>query len=147
MSVLRRPFVILAACLSLLAGCTGLLDKIERSSQADTARAGQLLGKLSNGDNRAVPGSDDVIVKDELWLSGKTIKIATKSTLPKLFDEPASFDGTVDSLRMFADRISRLAHVPAKVAPGTSEAAARATQAAVDTAGAGAYPGVPPLLV
>ena len=145
MSVLRRPFVVLAACLSLLAGCTGLLDKIERNSQSDTARAGQLLGKLSNGDNRAVPGSDDVVVKDELWLSGKTIKIATKSTLPKLFDEPASFDGTVDSLRMFADRISRLAHLPAKVAPGTSEAAARATQTAVDTGGAGAYPGVPPL--
>ncbi|WP_116137948.1 PilN family type IVB pilus formation outer membrane protein [Trinickia diaoshuihuensis] len=150
MSALRRPLLVVATCLSLLAAaCTGLTEKINRDSQADTARAGQLLGKLAGGDNRAAAAADDVVVKDELWLSGKTIKIAKKSTLPRLFEEPASFDGTVDSLRAFADRVSRLARMPAKVAPGTSEAALRATQPAADAnSGGGAaapYPGVPPL--
>jgi type IVB pilus formation R64 PilN family outer membrane protein len=148
MSALGRHIVMIAACLSLLAGCTGLLEKIDRGSHADVTRADHLLGKVAAGDNRDVD-TDDVIVKDELWLSGKTLKIASKSTLPKIFDEPASFDGTVDSLRMFADRISRLVHVPAKVAPGADDAAARVTQAGeTATASAAApYAGVPPLPV
>jgi type IVB pilus formation R64 PilN family outer membrane protein len=146
MSALRRPLVAAAACVLLLAGCTGLMDKIDRGTQADNEKAGRLLGQLAGGDNRA-SGADDVVVKDQLWLSGKTIKIERKSTLPKVFDDPASFDGTVDSLRAFADRISRLAHMPAKVAPGTSLAAARATQAAAETGtgAAASYPGLPPL--
>ena len=100
MNALRRPLVVVAACLSLLAGCTGLTEKIDRNAQADTARADQLLGKVAGGDNRALAAPDDVVVKNELWLSGKTIKIARKSTLPGLFEEAASFDGTSISRNM-----------------------------------------------
>lgn len=144
MSRLSRQIV--TACLFLLAGCTGLMDKIERDSHDDVAHADKLLGKVAAGDNRE-SDSDDVIVKEQLWLSGKTLKIASQSTLPKLFDEPASFDGTVDSLRTFADRVSRLARVPVKVAPGTDDAASRATQfaAALGTSAAAPNAGVPPL--
>jgi type IVB pilus formation R64 PilN family outer membrane protein len=147
MSPLRHCIAVVAACLSLLAGCTGLTERVDRSSQADAARAGQLLGKMAAGDNRAV-GTDDVVVKDELWLSGRTIKIVKKPVLPNFFDDPASFDGTVDSLRAFADRMSRLTHVPAKVAPGTIEAAMHATQPRADSSAGNAgirYPDVPPL--
>ncbi|MBN3806986.1 PilN family type IVB pilus formation outer membrane protein [Paraburkholderia sp. Ac-20336] len=131
------------ACVALASGCTGLMGQLDRSTRSDLGQADKLLGQTASGNNRAVAG-DDVIVKDQLWLSGKTMKIAAQSTLPKLFDEPASFDGTVDSLRAFADRVSRLARVPAKVAHGADDAAARASSVGA-AAGSTLPPGVPPL--
>ncbi|HWX12393.1 MAG TPA: PilN family type IVB pilus formation outer membrane protein [Trinickia sp.] len=134
----------LGACLSLIAGCTGLVPKIEHDAQADSARAGQLLGKTANGENLE-HDTDGVVVKDELWLSGNTLKIAKKSTLPGFFDEPASFDGTVDSLRAFAERVSRLTHVPVKLASGAEDAGERATQPVADSISAAAGANPPPL--
>jgi type IVB pilus formation R64 PilN family outer membrane protein len=134
----------LGACLSLIAGCTGLVPKIEHDAQADSARAGQLLGKTAKGENLE-HDTDGVVVKDELWLSGNTLKIAKKSTLPGFFDEPASFDGTVDSLRAFAERVSRLTHVPVKLASGAEDAAERATQPVADSISAAAGASPPPL--
>ncbi|MEA3119680.1 MAG: hypothetical protein QOI13_2950 [Paraburkholderia sp.] len=134
----------IAACLSLIAGCTNLMPKIEHDAQADSARAGQLLGNTAQGENLE-HDTDGVVVKDELWLSGNTLKIAPKTTLPSFFDEPASFDGTVDSLRAFADRISRLTHVPVKLASGAGDAAERAIQPAADSSPAAAGASPPPL--
>ncbi|NRO98850.1 PilN family type IVB pilus formation outer membrane protein [Paraburkholderia sp. NMBU_R16] len=119
--------VAIVICVSLLAGCTGLIQKVDQNSHGDAARADRLLGDTANGNNTA-SDSDAVVVKNQLWLSGSTLKIAPNTTLPKVFDEPASFDGTVDSIQSFADRISRLTHMPAKVAPQAIDAATRATQ-------------------
>jgi type IVB pilus formation R64 PilN family outer membrane protein len=145
MRALYRHFAGALACLSLLAGCTGLMHKIDSDAQSDNARATQLLNQSEAGDNRA-SDPDAVVVKDQLWLSGKTLKIATKATLPAVFDEPASFDGTVDSLRTFADRVSRLVHVPVKVMPSADDAAERASEAAnPSSAMSTGTPGTPPL--
>jgi type IVB pilus formation R64 PilN family outer membrane protein len=134
----------IGACLSLIAGCTGLMPKIEHDAQADSARAGQLLGKTTKGENLE-HDTDGVVVKDELWLSGNTLKIAPRTTLPSFFDEPASFDGTVDSLRAFAERVSRLTHVPVKLAPGAGDAAERAMQSVAESSFAAAGASPPPL--
>ncbi|RDU96763.1 PilN family type IVB pilus formation outer membrane protein [Trinickia dinghuensis] len=149
MSAFGRHFTAVAACLALLTGCTGLLSSIDRDTGADNAHATRLLGRSEAGDNRASDAdadADAVVVKDQLWLSGKTLKLTKTVALPPVFDEPASFDGTVDSLRTFADRISRLVHVPVKVAPSAAEAAARATEPAgmSNETGTGT-PGTPPL--
>lgn len=141
----HRYFAAVVACLPLLAGCTGLMHKIDSDAQSDNARATRLLNQSEAGDNRA-SDPDAVVVKDQLWLSGKTLKIPAKATLPAVFDEPASFDGTVDSLRAFADRVSRLVHVPVKVMPSADDAAERASEAAnPSSAMSTGTPGTPPL--
>ncbi|WP_133645809.1 PilN family type IVB pilus formation outer membrane protein [Paraburkholderia flava] len=134
--------------LCLLTGCTGLLQGIHHDSQADLSRSQNLLDASHHGDNRE-HDTDAVIVSDQLWLSGNTLKIAKTTTLPGVFNEPASFDGTVDSLRAFADRITRLTHMLVKVAPGADDAAANATQGGglmtSASPSAAPYPGLPPL--
>jgi hypothetical protein len=90
-----RQFAAIGVCVMQLAGCTNLWNKVDTDAHADASQAGRALGKLSQGDNRS-HDPDDVIVRDDLWLSGNTLKIAAKSTLPNLFNEPASFDGTVE---------------------------------------------------
>ncbi|MDQ7980288.1 PilN family type IVB pilus formation outer membrane protein [Paraburkholderia sp. SARCC-3016] len=144
MIVLSRYILMAVACVPMLAGCTGLMQKVEQGTQGDVVRADKLLGNLGTGNNLEAD-NDAVVVKDDLWLSGKTIKLSSKSTLPKLFGEPASFDGAVDSLRAFADRISRLAHIPSKIAPGADDAAARATQVSAAALPTGSAAPLPPL--
>jgi type IVB pilus formation R64 PilN family outer membrane protein len=140
-----RQFAAIGVCVMQLAGCTNLWNKVDTDAHADASQAGRALGKLSQGDNRS-HDPDDVIVRDDLWLSGNTLKIAAKSTLPNLFNEPASFDGTVDSLHAFAERITRLTHIPAKVAPGAEDAAAQAAQPGGGPSSASTgLPGLPPL--
>jgi type IVB pilus formation R64 PilN family outer membrane protein len=130
----------ISVVVSLVAGCTGLFQNINRDARADVSRAGELLRKTAKGDNRD-GDTEGVVVKDELWLSGNTLKISPKSTLPNLFNEPASFDGTVDSLRTFSERVTRLTHIPAKVAPGADDAAARAMQSVQSNGAQGAARG------
>jgi type IVB pilus formation R64 PilN family outer membrane protein len=140
--------LVAAACVAVvLGGCTGLTGKLEGAAHGDATRAGDLLAKTQGGN--AVDRDDDgVIVKNSLWLSGNTVKVPVAQTLPPLFGEPASFDGTVDSLQAFAERVTRLTHIPARVAPGAQDAAARATAAPNLGAAAGGgtgIPGLPPL--
>jgi type IVB pilus formation R64 PilN family outer membrane protein len=144
MAALCRHFAAVAACLCLLASCTGLSQKIDHSTQADDARASQLLGKSELGDNSA-SDPDAVVVKDELWLSGETLKATAQVTLPPVFDEPASFDGTVDSFRAFADRISRLVHMPVKITSSAADAAERATEPSGLSGATSGAAGTPPL--
>lgn len=122
-----RHFVIVAISMCVLAGCTGLLARLEHDTHSDVARADHLLDQANHGDNRE-HDSDAVVVSDQLWLSGNTLRLAPQMLMPGVFREPASFDGTVDSLRTFADRIGRITHLPVKVAPGADEAATYATQ-------------------
>ncbi|MGF6612952.1 type IVB pilus formation R64 PilN family outer membrane protein [Paraburkholderia sp. WSM4175] len=140
--------LVAAACVAVaLGGCTGLTGRLERAAHSDAAHAGSLLAKTQNG-NAVDRDNDGVIVKNSLWLSGNTVKLPVVQTLPPLFGEPASFDGTVDSLQAFAERVTRLTRIPARVAPGAQDAAARATAAPNMSAAAGGgtgTPGLPPL--
>jgi type IVB pilus formation R64 PilN family outer membrane protein len=143
-----RMFVLMALDAALLAGCTGLTANLERTAHGDAARADDLMGKATRGNNVA-HDPDGVIVRDSLWLSGNTINVPAREILPPMFDQAASFNGSVDSLQGFAERVTRLTHVPARVAPGALNAAERAADGAVSIAPAPAapavYPGVPPL--
>ncbi|MGH8778323.1 PilN family type IVB pilus formation outer membrane protein [Paraburkholderia sp.] len=143
-----QHFAAFGVSLGLLTGCTGLLQGVRHDSQADLSHSQNLLDASHRGENRE-HDTDAVVVSDQLWLSGNTLKIAKVTTLPGVFNEPASFDGTVDSLRAFADRITRLTHMPVKVASGADDAAANAAQGGVAATGASpgaaAYPGLPPL--
>ncbi|MEQ5842551.1 PilN family type IVB pilus formation outer membrane protein [Paraburkholderia acidicola] len=145
MRVLRQAAVI-GASLCMLAGCTGLIQGIHHDAQIDATHQQRLLDGIQHGDNRE-HDTDSVVTNDGLWLSGNTLKLSASTTLPGVFNEPASFDGTVDSLRAFADRITRMTNIPAKVAPGTESAVAQGIQGGSSTGGgAGAtYPGLPPL--
>ncbi|WP_434115419.1 PilN family type IVB pilus formation outer membrane protein [Paraburkholderia caffeinilytica] len=124
---LLRHFVVVVISMCVLAGCTGLLARLQHDTHSDVARADHLLDQANHGDNRE-HDSDAVVVSDQLWLSGNTLRLAPQMLMPAVFREPASFDGTVDSLRTFADRIGRITHLPVKVAPGADEAATYATQ-------------------
>ncbi|CAB3772185.1 PilN family type IVB pilus formation outer membrane protein [Paraburkholderia humisilvae] len=135
---------VIGACALLLTGCTGLWDRVNTDAHADAVHAGQQLNNLSQGDNHE-RDVDDVVVRDELWLSGNTLKLPAKATLPGLFSEPASFDGSVDSLHAFAERITRLTRVPVKVAPGAEDAASQSMQAGAAALPSGLPPGLPPL--
>jgi type IVB pilus formation R64 PilN family outer membrane protein len=139
-----RHFAAIGASLCALAGCTGVLQGVKHDTHADLARADHLLDHVEQGDNQE-HDSDAVVVNDRLWLSGNTLKLSPQVDMPGVFSQPASFDGTVDSLRAFAERITRISHIPAKVAPGADDAATNATQAAGAQGSAGAYPGLPPL--
>ncbi|MFL9874774.1 PilN family type IVB pilus formation outer membrane protein [Paraburkholderia megapolitana] len=145
MRVLRQVAVI-GVSLCVLAGCTGLLQNVQHDTQADMKRQQGLLDGVNRGDNRE-HDTDAVVTSDGLWLSGNTLKLASSTTLPGVFNEPASFDGTVDSLRAFADRITRMTNIPAKVAPGTESAVMQAIQGGSSTGAAtsATYPGLPPL--
>jgi type IVB pilus formation R64 PilN family outer membrane protein len=135
---------VIGACVLPLTGCTGLWNKVNADAHADAVHAGEQLSNLSQGDNHE-RDVDDVVVRDDLWLSGNTLKLSAKAKLPSLFSEPASFDGSVDSLHAFAERITRLTRVPVKVAPGAEEAASQAMQAGAQSGAAALPPGLPPL--
>jgi type IVB pilus formation R64 PilN family outer membrane protein len=149
--IIRNVAVVtgIVASLSILGGCTGVLTGLNHDIQQDTAHADHLLGGLAHG-NPSVRDPDAVVVRDQLWLSGTAVRIAPKALLPKVFDEPASFDGTVDTLRGFAERVTRLTHIIAKVSQSAEDAAAQTTSMSAggppgNGATASSYAGVPPL--
>lgn len=135
-----REVVALGFAAVLLCGCTGLTPRLEGAAQGDAARAGAALGKAQAGDN-VDSAEDDVVVKPALWLSGNTLKLADHKSVPPVLLAPATFDGSVDSLDAFADRLNRMTHIPVKVTAGARGAAAQAA-GGVAPATAG---GVPPL--
>ena len=114
-----------AACLSfaalMMAGCTGLSQRITESAQHDAEHGHALVEEAQQG-HIAVHALDDVVVDKGIWLSGRTVKLGTDAALPPIFTQPATFDRSVSSLQEFAERITRLTQLPSKVAPDASAA-------------------------
>lgn len=117
-----------AACLSLavlvMAGCTGLSQRISESAKLDADHGHALVEDAQQG-HVSVHALDDVVVNNGIWLSGRTVKLGTDAALPPIFTQPATFDRSVSSLQEFAERITRLTQLPSKVAPDASAAAQR----------------------
>jgi type IVB pilus formation R64 PilN family outer membrane protein len=117
-----------AACLSvavlMMAGCTGLSQKISESAKQDAERGHALVENAQQG-HVSVHALDDVVVDNGIWLSGRTVKLGTDAALPPIFAQPATFDRSVSSLQEFAERITRLTQLPTKVAPDAGAAAQR----------------------
>jgi len=109
-----------AAAAVMLAGCTGLAQRMSAAVDRDHAASRQALDAAFAGSVQPRTGADSVIVKDSLWLSGTTIKLDRADTLPPVFLQPATFDSDVGSLAEFAEHISRLTHIPTRVSPNAT---------------------------
>ncbi|UTY59689.1 PilN family type IVB pilus formation outer membrane protein [Massilia sp. erpn] len=145
---MRTTNYALLAGVLLLAGCAGLPEKITGASAQTDERATRLLKTVGQAEAPA-KSAPLVTYEDGLWLATTPIKL---NKLPAVFQAPATFDRTVDSLAEFAERISLRAGMPARV---TQQAAAMAAAQAGETPSrvAGQAPGqasgnsmaVPPL--
>ena len=151
---MRIKLSIICALAALsLAGCTGLLDRVTGAANGDASTASKYIAASEHGDIQAHP-IDDVVVNNGIWLSGRTVKLASDAKLPPLFSQPATFDRSVFSLQEFAERVTRLTSIPTKVAPDAVDAAARALASASGaaptnnrsgpTSGIGLQPPLPP---
>ncbi|MGF7187380.1 type IVB pilus formation R64 PilN family outer membrane protein [Robbsia andropogonis] len=138
------------ACVSFvlsgaLVGCTGLQQRLSNDVDADHAQSEGMLEAARHGDVHPGTSPDGVVVRQGLWLSGKPIKLQRTESLPPIFSEPVTFDRDVASVQQFAQRISQLTHLPARVAPSAlqgSDGGARAN-AGVPVQGA-KLPPLPP---
>jgi type IVB pilus formation R64 PilN family outer membrane protein len=117
---MRHFVTTLALAATLLAGCTGLSERMSAAIDHDHAQSKQMIEAAQAGDAHPRTGSDSVIVKDTLWLSGTTIKLDRADTLPPVFLQPATFDSDVGSLAEFAEHITRLTHIPTRVSPNAT---------------------------
>lgn len=111
-SVLTCAFVA-----ALLAGCTGLAQRVATAVDRDHAQAQRVLADTRDGRAHVAESSDGVIVSDGIWLSGSPIRLERDAALPAVFSQPATFDREVGSLREFAEHVSRLSRIAARVSP------------------------------
>ncbi|WDD92561.1 PilN family type IVB pilus formation outer membrane protein [Burkholderia sp. FERM BP-3421] len=121
---------------ALLAGCTGLRQHIDQDVQRADDESTALMRRAADGDSR-VHALPPVVVDDGLWVSAGTVKLRNDTTLPPLFDEPASFDRAVSSLSEFAAQITRLTQIRTQVAASAMQAAARSQGGGADAGAAG----------
>ena len=140
---MRNTVTTLALAATILAGCTGLSQRLSSAVDKDHAESRQILEAARSGYARPRVGADSVIVKNELWLSGTTIKLDRAGTLPPVFLQPATFDSDVTSLSEFAEHIARLTHIPTRVSPNASPDSTPSSRAA--TASVPVVGSVPPL--
>src|ERR1700742_1830075 len=117
---MRHFVTTLALAATLLAGCTGLSERMSAAIDHDHAQSQQAINAAHAGDAHPHSGTDSMIVKDTLWLSGTTIKLDLADTLPPVFLQPATFDSDVGSLAEFAEHIARLTHIPTRVSPSAT---------------------------
>src|SRR6478609_6088313 len=112
-----RAVLLASASAVLLAGCTGLINRV--SKNVDNANA--QVSPLVNDVGRVAPGgvvgkTSPTVVHDEgIWLGKNIVKVG-QPALPPIFYEPATFDRTVTSLTELAERITLRAGIPTKVA-------------------------------
>lgn len=120
---MRMPIVVLMLAASLAAGCTGLSRQLSDSFDHDSAQAQRALDGTRAGNPRAQDSSDGVLDTQGLWFSGNTIKLTSRQTLPPMFSQRTTFDGTVTSLQNFAQRVTRLSGIPTRVETSARDAA------------------------
>ncbi|EJN02931.1 PilN family type IVB pilus formation outer membrane protein [Herbaspirillum sp. YR522] len=105
----------------LIAGCSGLANKLE--GQVD--QEGERATRLSRDVGRTAPGTvmpSSPLVKHEpgIWLGKTAIKLGQPS-LPPIFYEPTTFDRTINSLTELAERITLRSGIPSKVSADALE--------------------------
>lgn len=124
---LRRPdavLILLAAC--CLHGCTGLTGEAAARVEATEQRAARLardVGQVTARGEKATA----VVQDNGIWIGRSAVK-RDAAGLPPVFDQPAAFDRSVQTLAEFAERVTVRSGVPARVSP---DAVALTTRAAV----------------
>ncbi|MFC0402782.1 PilN family type IVB pilus formation outer membrane protein [Paraburkholderia rhizosphaerae] len=142
---MRNTTLICSLAVSLFAGCTGLAQHLSNAVDDDHRETQHALDETRGGNARLAESSDGVIVNNGMWLSGNPIRLAHERTLPAVFSQPATFDRDVASLQEFAEHISRLAHIPTRVAPNALAGSRASVAAAPQVPVLGAAPPLPTL--
>lgn len=125
MKALRWSLLVLALSLS---GCSGLPKKLD--SEVDDAQARAL--KLSSALRSLAPAAGHgaaVRHEDGAWFGKRAVRITSANDLPTIFDVPATFDGSVANLQVFADRISTRSGLAVRVMPDALLAISKSEQA------------------
>lgn len=136
--MMRTSTPVYVAALALLAGCSGLPDRIVNRVDDGSYKASRLVKDVGRAE--PAPQQPPVVVHDNgMWVAKNIVKLAPQESLPPIFNESAAFDRTVYSLAEMAERITLRSGIPTKVAPD----ALMAAQRALSPATAGNW-GVPP---
>jgi type IVB pilus formation R64 PilN family outer membrane protein len=117
---MRATTCMLLSAVMLLAGCADLSGKVSDTSKQTDERASRLLKTVGQVEVAAKP-APLLSYEDGLWLATAPIKL---SQLPPLFQAPATFDRSVDSLAEFAERICLRSGIPVRVTPQAAAMAA-----------------------
>lgn len=137
----------IAAGVSILTGCTGLTQRVEDEHSSANDRATKLVKQVGVVDS-VTRQAQPVVYDDGVWISRKAHKIERTETLPAIFNQPATFDRSINNIQEFAERITALTGYPVKVTPEAQTMAQRAvtpTYGQGVAGGAGATPGLPPV--
>mgnify|MGYP001026050873 FL=1 len=122
---------------ALVAGCGGLVEKIDGLVDRESARTSELARDVgSTAPGAVLPAKPLVVHESGIWLGRTAIKRG-QSSLPQIFNEPTTFDRTIGSLTELAERITLRPGVPSKVSPDALEASSAAFRAR----GTGGQPG------
>ena len=116
------PMAALAVAL-MASGCSHLSDKLDGDIDASSDRMKQLKAGAQPAVAPTVEG------EDTLWIARTSVRIEPRDSLPAVFSQPATFDGSVASLTEFAQRITLRSGIPAHV---TADALAAPRSAAGD---------------
>ncbi|MPT55602.1 MAG: PilN family type IVB pilus formation outer membrane protein [Alcaligenaceae bacterium] len=114
---------------ALIAGCSGLSERIESLVDQESSKASQLTRDVgSTAPGAVLPAKPLVVHESGIWL-GKTAIKRGQATLPQIFHEPTTFDRTIGSLTELAERITLRSGVPSKVSPDALEVSSAAFRA------------------
>ncbi|SEK64609.1 type IVB pilus formation outer membrane protein, R64 PilN family [Roseateles sp. YR242] len=106
----------------LLAGCTGLTQRLDQESREADRRASvqsRQVGQVVD-DRRG----DGVQINEGIWIGKSSVRLQEASSLPPVFSEPVTFNRRVRSLAEFAERITAMSGVPTRVTADATDMAA-----------------------
>lgn len=134
----------IAAGISLLAGCTGLSQRVEDEHSSANDRASKLVKQVGVVDS-VTRQAQPVVYDEGVWISRKAHKIERNETLPAVFSQPAIFDRSINNIQEFAERVTALTGYPVKVTPEAQTMAQRAASPAYGQGMAGGGQSLPGL--
>ncbi|MEB0022031.1 PilN family type IVB pilus formation outer membrane protein, partial [Actimicrobium sp. CCI2.3] len=118
--------MLLPACSSMQNGIINRVDASEKRSSALTRD----VGKVDGTESKALP---TVQHDPGIWI-GRGLARSSQIPLPPIFNQPTTFERSVDSLAEFAERITLRSGVPTKITSDASNAG-QPEKAATNTKG------------
>ncbi|GAA4023234.1 PilN family type IVB pilus formation outer membrane protein [Actimicrobium antarcticum] len=112
---------LMALAVSLLPACNSMNEGIIGRVKESEARASQLardVGKVDGAASKVLPA---VQHDPGIWL-GRSLPRVSQTPLPPVFNQPATFERSINSLAEFAERITLRSGIPTKVASDAAQA-------------------------
>lgn len=112
----------------LLAGCTGLEQRISNDAAQQQEKTSSLVKDVGRTAPGVVSKADPQVVNEKgIWLGKNIVKVG-QPILPPVFFEPATFDRSVSSLSELVERITLRSGIPTKVSADALTVAASVLQ-------------------